>query len=502
VIGWRFPSVPVAALAALAACASACSHGGNQTRACVSDSDCGDATKICVASACRTRCTSDRTCTPLGLLCDFTTSSCVAPDAGTGEGGAGGDSSGAGGAAAGGASGTSGTSGGSGGTSGGGGGASGGSGGASGGGGSGDGGAAGGSGGGPGGGGASGGSSAGAPGGSGGRGGGGGTAGTGGAAGAGGAAGRGGAMGGGGGASGGGGSAGGGGASGGGGSAGGGGGQDAGGDTPPPMTCDISTPFGAPVLLAGVNGSSNDYFARLSPDELTVYFASDRRGNDDIYSATRASRNDAFGTPVAVPGVNSTASDAWPTVTADGLTMYLQTNVAGPGAYQIYGTHRATPADPFAAPGSVGNINIGGATIRGPFVLPDGSALYYSSNETLSGKLGIRRAPHLTDGTFSLSAEVGGLVSNSYDGSPVVTSDELMIYFGSDRADAAAKGNQDIWVATRASRNVDFNVPRIVPELNTADIDTPDWLSPDRCRLYFTRHGSGQYKVYVASRSM
>jgi len=268
---------------------------------------------------------------------------------------------------------------------------------------------------------------------------------------------------------------------------------------------DLSTPFGAPILLPGVNGAgSNESYARLSPDELTVYFTSDRRGTEDIHSATRASMNDDFGTPVPVPGVNSTtASEAWPSVTANGLTMYLQSNVTGPiDAYQIFSTHRATTADAFATPLSVGNVSIGGATLRSPFVLPDDSALYYASSATLSGTLGILRAPHMADGTFGLGAEVGGLDTSAIEGGPVVTSDELVIYFGSSRTDGGAKGSNDIWVATRASRNAAFDAPRIVPELNTTDIDNPDWISPDRCRLYLTRHASGLYKIYVASRSM
>jgi pectate lyase len=45
--------------------------------ACLTDADCVDATLTCVASACRTKCASDRTCTPLGLLCDLSSGSCV-----------------------------------------------------------------------------------------------------------------------------------------------------------------------------------------------------------------------------------------------------------------------------------------------------------------------------------------------------------------------------------------------------------------------------------------
>jgi hypothetical protein len=44
-----------------------------------------------------------------------------------------------------------------------------------------------------------------------------------------------------------------------------------------------------------------------------------------------------------------------------------------------------------------------------------------------------------------------------------------------------------------------------VQELNTTAVDWPDWLSPDRCRLYFSRTAdatSGTLSLYVATRTM
>jgi hypothetical protein len=97
---------------------------------CLADVDCADTTKTCVATMCRTKCASDRTCTPLGLLCDLATSSCVrcvtstdcasglscqagaCVSGATGAGGAGGGSPGSGGAiGSGGATGSGGASG-------------------------------------------------------------------------------------------------------------------------------------------------------------------------------------------------------------------------------------------------------------------------------------------------------------------------------------------------------------------------------------------------------
>src|SRR4051812_19695006 len=58
--------------------------------------------------------------------------------------------------------------------------------------------------------------------------------------------------------------------------------------------CNPLTPFGAPVAIAELNTASDDASPRLSPDELTVYLASDRPGHlgaGSIYTAKRAARN-------------------------------------------------------------------------------------------------------------------------------------------------------------------------------------------------------------------
>jgi hypothetical protein len=39
--------------------------------------------------------------------------------------------------------------------------------------------------------------------------------------------------------------------------------------------CNTSMPFGAPVLVPGVNTASNEISCSLSPDELDIYFGSD-----------------------------------------------------------------------------------------------------------------------------------------------------------------------------------------------------------------------------------
>jgi hypothetical protein len=75
-----------------------------------------------------------------------------------------------------------------------------------------------------------------------------------------------------------------------------------------------------------------------------------------------------------------------------------------------------------------------------------------------------------------------------------------VIFFQSDRTDSPAKGGRDIWMARRSSTTASYDPPVNVQELNTAADEYPSWLSPDNCRLYFSRSGPTGDKIYVAER--
>jgi Tol biopolymer transport system component len=269
------------------------------------------------------------------------------------------------------------------------------------------------------------------------------------------------------------------------------------------QACDITKPFGTPVLLAGINDAgTNNAEGRLSPDELTIYFYSDRGGNDDIYTATRAHLNDTFGTPQPVTPVNTTSTEGWPSVTADGKNLFLESHVSG--NYEIYVATRNTLVAEFSAPALVANINFAGSNNGQVNVLPNESAIYFVSN-TGGGSYDLYSANLGFTGTFLTPMQVSS-VNTPYDEyAPAPSYDELVLYYGSARPDSPAKGGMDIWTTKRASIGDNFDPPTNVQELNTANYEWPDWLSPDRCRLYFTRTTGGVVSprsIYVATRTM
>jgi hypothetical protein len=270
--------------------------------------------------------------------------------------------------------------------------------------------------------------------------------------------------------------------------------------------CDPSHAFGAPVLVQELTsqGTSWDYSAHLSPDELTVYFASTRPGGvgeADLYVATRASKTDPFGAPVLMPNVNTPQSDEFPSVSADGLTLVLSSDRANAGYEHIYVATRSASSSPFGAPVLVSSVT-SSAVDREGYLLPDVSEMYFASNRPGgAGNDDIYRSL-VSGGNFAAPASVSELNTASAEEHPTVTGDDLTIFFSSTRPDLGALGSWDILVATRASTSAPFGSITNLAAVNSPYGDLPDWISPDGCRLYMSssRGPGGSFHIYVATR--
>jgi hypothetical protein len=157
----------------------------------------------------------------------------------------------------------------------------------------------------------------------------------------------------------------------------------------------------------------------------------------------------------------------------------------------IYVSTRENTEELFGSP-SVVQIEEGMPEEFDPYVLPDGSALYFTSNDVGLGYFW--RAA--LDGT---RAELPTEVLEDNARYAVVSADELTMYFAWTDPLTGVWG--DIWLATRPSRDVLFGAPINVSEVNTSDIEYPQWISPDGCRLYFTREPTtGGSFSFVAER--
>lgn len=273
----------------------------------------------------------------------------------------------------------------------------------------------------------------------------------------------------------------------------------------PKTTCDPLTPFATPVPVPTLNSAADDSTPRLSPDELTVYLASTRPGHlggGSIYLAKRASKAAAFDAPTLAPVINTNGGLVYhPAPTGDLLRIFLQ--VTGGGPTDLYLAMRASIAVEFGTPAPLANVNSGGSEFI-PFVTPDGTSLYFSSNRGGSFLLYQSLAAGAAYGTATLVPGLGSGNNSAVDTAPVLSADLLSIYFASTRIDAGSNA-YDLFVARRTTPTGTFATPTLVTELNAANAgasDVPSWLSADGCRLYMTSdRASGTFDVYLATRT-
>jgi hypothetical protein len=210
-----------------------------------------------------------------------------------------------------------------------------------------------------------------------------------------------------------------------------------------------------------------EYLPTLSPDELLIVFESSRSLQPDggvyvndrarIWRATRQIPGVSFGLPV-IEGTFGETDPAWSEGApyllprpSDALTkVYFMSNGRSPnaGSYDVF----ATELNAFGTPLGITNI--------------------------------------------------GSVNTSGFDGWPVISSDDTVLYFGREGA-----GNRHIYVSDRVGSAIDaFGAPRLVPELDGLHDQFPTWISPDNCRLYFmsnrpkTVPAEGPFNLWVVER--
>jgi hypothetical protein len=276
-------------------------------------------------------------------------------------------------------------------------------------------------------------------------------------------------------------------------------------NTPPPR-CNPTAQFGPPEAIDAINTSGSNEFAHLSPDELTMYFSSNRGGSGyDIFQATRRDLDDSWEVK-PVLDVNTAEDERHPVVTGDGRTMYAV--VGRNPTLEIAIAARDSSSGVFSRLAPIPRVSSSGDPARNVnsdqndevgFVLPDDSALWFSSNR--NGRYELYRAQRNSEVLEAFKPDGTGInetgVSDEY---PVVTLDELTLFFTSNRI-LGAVGANDIWMTRRATTAAGFARPENLSILNTSRRDVPTWISPDGCVLYLMSDAAdGRTSIFHATR--
>jgi hypothetical protein len=266
--------------------------------------------------------------------------------------------------------------------------------------------------------------------------------------------------------------------------------------------CNLAMPFGTPQLVPSINSSSNEQAAVLTPDELAIFFQSDRSGGAggvDIYYATRASRTASFSN-ISLSGVSSPVDEVAPVITSDALTLYFGSPRPDntPVEFDVYAAVRQTTQADFMGGSKLTAIN-SGTEDTPDWINAAATTLYFDS---------LRDGPSHVFQTSIVAgvpqpATAVSSIDDAESGSAVLSQDELTIYWSSSRPDPTNQGSYDVFTATRAHITDGFGAPQNVASVNSTASDFPAWLSVDACRLYISSNrsgGAGGYDLYVASR--
>jgi hypothetical protein len=146
----------------------------------------------------------------------------------------------------------------------------------------------------------------------------------------------------------------------------------------------VNDNWGPPINLGATVNTGDDWAPCISADGLELYFTSIRPGGfgaDDLCVTKRATVNDNWGPPVNLGAtINTSFYDAWPSISADGLMLFLASN--RPGGYgnpDLWVSRRRTTTDPWGPPVNLGPKINSAAIDHGGMIAADGSTLYFDS---------------------------------------------------------------------------------------------------------------------------
>ncbi len=211
---------------------------------------------------------------------------------------------------------------------------------------------------------------------------------------------------------------------------------------------DTSSPFGAPALLNNVNASAATQFdPSTTADGLDLAFRSQRAGGvglSDIYWATRTDVKSDFANVTLLGKVNSTSSDVQPFLAGvpNGTTIYFASNRTGD--YDLY---RATGSPgSYNPPRPITELNSAGVRDEQPIASDDDLTIYFSSARP--GGLGANDVWMATRATrfatFGAPTNVTQVNTTALDYPDWISPDACRLYLSSD-----VSGNTHVYVATR-----------------------------------------------------
>ena len=259
--------------------------------------------------------------------------------------------------------------------------------------------------------------------------------------------------------------------------------------------------FGTPINLGSiVNSPAQATAPSISADGLSLYFdILGSPGGHDLWVTTRATVTDPWGTPVNLGAtVNSSDNDAQPSISADDLSLYFSSTRQGVPP-ELWVTTRATISDPWGTPVRIESPSSGGGW--SPSISANDLTLYFSSTRTGTSEgldLWMYTRAAISDPWVLPPVNLGPTINSSSKEMGVsISANELILFFGSDRS--GGEGSFDIWVTTRTTVSDPWGTPvNLGSIVNTSFTDEFPNISSDGLILYFgsDRPGGAGFDIW------
>jgi hypothetical protein len=284
-------------------------------------------------------------------------------------------------------------------------------------------------------------------------------------------------------------------------------------DTAPP--CNTIMTWPSPGAVTGVDTPSNELSATATADVLTMFFTRAGGGGVSVYQATREAGTD-FANPVVLNDIaTSYFGGMVPSVTGDGLTMYLAYKTypdggldlfqpeagadAGGIGFDIYRYKRASATDPFTGPERVTELASPFNDLQ-PAISSDGHIIVFSSDRDTDGGVSHLYQATLNGTTFGAPTQITGLFTDSTvaESYPALNAANTELYFSAN----PAGGFGDIYLATRATPSSNFGTAQAVSTVNSNTDDRPAFITPDECKMYLVSNHTpgGDYNIFLSKK--
>lgn len=193
-------------------------------------------------------------------------------------------------------------------------------------------------------------------------------------------------------------------------------------------------PFDAPEPVVEASTDQFDSSPAVEGDGLTLWVAqsrSDGIGGLDIWRLNRPARGDAWQAPELVPELSSALDDIPRPTGNHGLTMPLGSRRAG-GMYLSYLATRPSVTSAFGEPVLISELVTDGSNTADAFLTADGLTLFFAQAISGSGDLYVAQRADTSSG-FESQLALSTINTSADDRDPWLSPDGTRLYFSSDR---------------------------------------------------------------------